>query len=95
MPVQLPISHKGLNQEEDRAAWSPKVQVCAVAEHLPHREQSIRAVGDHLLRCSPPVCAAEEAYLRSVIVDGQRTQQRKHRATRTLSPQCALCVSEE
>ena len=37
----------------------------------------------------------EQANLRSVIVDGQWTQRRNHRAARTLSPLCALCGSEE
>ena len=37
----------------------------------------------------------EQAYLRSVVVDRQWTQQRKYRVAKTLSPLCALCGSEE
>ena len=39
--------------------------------------------------------AQEQAYQRSVNVDGQWTQRRKYRAVKTLSPLCALCGSEE
>ena len=39
--------------------------------------------------------AHEQAHLRSVVVDGQWTQQRKYRVAKTLSPLCALCGSEE
>ena len=41
------------------------------------------------------VSAQEQAYLRSVVVDGQCVQRRKYRAVKTLSPLCALCGSEE
>ena len=37
----------------------------------------------------------EQAYLRSVVVDRQWTQQRKYRVAKTLSPLRALCGSEE
>ena len=44
---------------------------------------------------SPRLSAPKQAYLRSVVVDGQWTQQRKYRAAKTLSPPCVLCSSEE
>ena len=44
---------------------------------------------------SPTLSMHEKAYLRSVVVDGQWTQQRKFRAARALSPLCALCGNEE
>ena len=44
---------------------------------------------------SPWLSAQEQAYLRSVVVDGQWTQQREYRAAETFSQQCALCSSEE
>ena len=42
-----------------------------------------------------PLSTHEQGYLRSVVVGGQWTQQRKHRAAKTLSSLCALCGSEE
>ena len=44
---------------------------------------------------SPRLSTPAQAYLRSVVVDGQWTQLRKYRAARSLSPLCALCGSEE
>ena len=44
---------------------------------------------------SPRLSTQEQAYLRSVVVDGQWTQRHKYRAAKTLSPLCALCSSEE
>ena len=44
---------------------------------------------------SSRLSALEQAYLRSVVVHEQRTQRRKYRAAKTLSPLCALCGSEE
>ena len=45
--------------------------------------------------CSPRLSAQEQAYWRSVVVDGQWTQRRKYRAAKTLSSLCALCGSEK
>ena len=45
--------------------------------------------------CSPRLSTQEQAYSRSVVVDGQWTQRHKYRAAKTLSPTCALCSSEE
>ena len=44
---------------------------------------------------SPKLNMPEKACLRSVVVDGQWTQQRKFRAARAMSPLCALCGNEE
>ena len=44
----------------------------------------------HTQRLSMP----EQAYLRSVVVDGRWAQLRKYRVARTLLPPCALCGSE-
>ena len=46
-----------LNEEESLTALvRHRSQVCAVDEHLRHHEQSVRAVGDHLLCSNPLFC---------------------------------------
>ena len=40
LPVQLPVPHNDLNQEEISAL----AQVCAAEDHLPHHEHSMCAV---------------------------------------------------
>ena len=63
IPVQLPITNNDLNQEEVTATAHHRPQVCAVGEHVPYHEQSFRAVGGHLLRCNPSVCAVGDRVL--------------------------------
>ena len=46
-----------MNQEEVTVLPHHRPQGCAVDEHVPHHERSVRAVGDPLLCCKPPVCA--------------------------------------
>ena len=48
IPVQLPISHSDLNQEESTALAHHRPQIGAVDAHLLHHEQSIRALGKHI-----------------------------------------------
>ena len=63
MPVKIQTSSLELNQEEVTAFAHHRPQVCAVGEHLPHHEQSIRAVGDSFLSCNPPLCAVGDHVL--------------------------------
>ena len=58
---QMPFPE--LDQEVITAPAHHRPQVCAVDEHLPHHEMSIRVVGDHLLCCKPPVCALGDQVL--------------------------------
>ena len=62
MSVQIQTSTLELHREDATASAHHRPQVCAVDEHVPH-EQSIRAVGDHLLRCNPLVCAVGDHVL--------------------------------
>ena len=57
MFVRIQTSTLELNHEEAAALAHHRPHDCAVDERLPHHEQSIRSVGDHLLDCNPPVCA--------------------------------------
>ena len=59
MPVHIRSSVLELNQEEVAALVHHRTQVCAVGDHVLPHEQSIRAVGDQLLCCNPPVCAVD------------------------------------
>ena len=68
-----------------------------VALHEGYESLSRGAVFAPLFRAlhSSELSMAEKAYLRSAVVDGQWTQQRKFRAGRTWSPLCMSCGSEE
>ena len=68
-----------------------------VALHEGHEGRNCGAVVAPLFAAlhSSRLSTHEQAYLRSVVVDGQWTQQRKYRVAKTPSPLCALCGSEE
>ena len=60
MPVQIQTFTLELNQEEVTPLAHHRPQVCPADEHLLHHEHSIRAEGDRLLHCDPPVCAVSD-----------------------------------
>ena len=71
-----------------RCVWRCMRAMKAFAMELPQRPCLAALYSSRL-------SAQEQAYLHSVVVDGQWTQRRKYRAAKTLSPLCALCGSEE
>ena len=60
MPVQIQTSTPEVSQEEVTTSAHHRTQVCAVDVHFLYQEQSIRAVGDHVLLESNKKAQAKE-----------------------------------